>query len=115
MKKIFTLVIALGLFIVADAQPGHSPRRNNSGIRVTVNTNNGFRFGNNNLYISREIAGINQKYDHKIRHIQMSHMRPAKKARKIHALEHQRQMEINRVYDNARYSGNRYGYSPRRF
>lgn len=115
MKKVFTLIFAFGLLTVADAQRGNSHRRSNSGIRVTVTPNTGNRFGNNNFYINSQIAQINQKYDRKIRQIQMKHMRPAKKARKINALQHQRQHEINRVYANARYSGNRYGYSPRRF
>ena len=115
MKKIFTLAIAMGIFLVADAQWGHTHRRANTGIRVIVTPNIGYHYGNSNFYISRQIARINQKYDHKIRQVQMKHMRPAKKARKIHALNHQRQFEINRVYANARYNGSRYGYSPRRF
>ena len=115
MKKLFTLAIAMGIFIVADAQRSHSHRRSNTGIRVIVTPNIGLPISNNNFYINRQIARINQKYDHKIRQVQMKHIRPAKKARKIHALNHQRQMEINRVFANARYNGSRYGYTPRRF
>lgn len=112
MKKLFTLLIALGLFTVADAQRNNRANRARVGVSVSIGGNNGFqqnRFAADRM-LREQIFRINQKYDHKIRHVQYDrHMRRYEKMRKIRKLEQKRQREINRAYANARYNNNRYG------
>lgn len=118
MKKLFTLLIALGLITVADAQRNNHGNRGNNrgrgtvGVNVNISGNNGIhqsRFASDRM-LREQIFRINQKYDHKIRHVQNDHhMRRYEKMRKIRRLEDQRQREINRVYSNARFNNNRYG------
>lgn len=118
MKRLFTLLVALGLLTAADAQRGNRANRGRVGVSVSIGGNNGIyqtRIASDR-FLQQQIFRINQKYDQKIRDIRFNrYMRPAKKAKKIHNLEHQRQQEINRAYANARYNNNRYGHSPRRY
>jgi len=117
MKKIFTLLIALGLLTVADAQRGNKNRHPKVGVSISV--------GNNGIYQSnfaadrllrQELARINFKYDRRIRQVRNNYfMFRFEKMRKISRLEQQRQQEINRAYAKARITNNRYGNKHRRF
>lgn len=118
MKRIFTLLVALGLLTAADAQRGNKSNRGRVGVNVTVSGNHGYqqsRFAADRM-LRQEIARINYKYDRKIRQVQSKFfMSRFEKARKIRTLEQQRQREISRAYTKARYNGNRYGHGPRRY
>ena len=114
MKKIFILLCAMGLFIAADAQPGHrSGRRGNVGVSVNV----GIGSPQSNFFaadrrLREEIARINFKYDRRIQQVRNSFfMRPVVKARKIRSLEIQRQREIRK----AQLKFGRYNHGPRRY
>jgi len=116
MKKIFTLLFAAGIFIAADAQPRVRTQRSPVGVHVNVG-NNGYR--NSSFAADRrlreEVARVNMKYDRQVYQVRNSmFMRPAKKAKKIRAIELQRNREINRVYQ--RFGKNsRYGTTSRRY
>lgn len=121
MKKIFTLLIALGLFTIADAQRGNRGNSSNDGgvgVRISVNNNNGFQYNRfaADRYLRQEIARINLKYDHRIHRVQHSLLlfRYEKRA-KIMRLNQQRQREINRVYTNARFNNGIYGNNHRSY
>lgn len=115
MKKIFTLFMALGLFIAADAQRGVRPNKGRVGVNVSVN-NRGLSTSSfaADRMLRQEIARINFKYDRKVQQVRNSYfMGRVSKARKIRSLEMQRQQEINRAYTRARLNGNRYGHTRR--
>jgi hypothetical protein len=111
MKKIFTLLFALGMFAFVQAQPGRSV------VKVSVNPhpvyNNDIRPGNrfaDERYLKMEIANINRAYDFKIQRVQNNFfMKRGQKKREIRFLERQRNLEINRAY--AKFY-NRYPISP---
>ena len=113
MKKIFTLLFALGILTIADAQRGNRGNRGGNarvGVNISVN-NNGFnqsRFAADRM-LRQEIARINFKYDRKIHQVRNNFfMRHRVKMQKMRTLDLQRQREINRAYAKARINHNRY-------
>ena len=117
MKKIFTLLVAVGFLTAMNAQTGsrdsrdkqqNDQRVSNSGKGVVVNDgryDNDDRFDNNagfyNGNIRMQIAQVNRKYDFKIQKVKNDHfMRRNEKMRVIRSLEAQRQQEIRML--NAR-------------
>lgn len=113
MKRVFTLLVAIGFLVAADAQPGVRNGRSAVGVNVSVNTRpvvvNSFAADRR---LREEIVRINIKYDRKIQQVRNSFfMRPVVKARKIRSLEIQRQQEIRKV--QLKYS--RYNHGPRRY
>jgi hypothetical protein len=117
MKKIFTLLVAVGFITAINAQTG-SRTRDNRDTRdqqtdqrgnnrdVVVNDgryDNNDRFDNNvgsyNGNIKMQIAQINRKYDFKIDRVKDDFsMRRYEKMRMIRSLEEQRQQEIRMAY-----------------
>ena len=111
MKKIFTLLVAVGFLTAMNAQTGsrdsrdkqqNDQRVSNSGKGVVVNDgryDNDDRFDNNagsyNGNIRMQIAQVNRKYDFKIQKVKNDYfMRRHEKMRVIRSLEAQRQKEI---------------------
>lgn len=126
MKKTFTLLFALGLFALAQAQPGsrdsrqRDDRRYDNDRTVVITTtphDNTGRYDNGFVSLTRkrdmEIARINREYDYKISRVSRSFFGSRyEKQRKIRLLENQRQREISRVYAqykrDTRYDNRRY-------
>jgi hypothetical protein len=131
MKKIFTLLFAVGLVTLAQAQPGRGNHQNDSrdfdknvDISVNVNhnpyNNNDDRYGNNSFGNERrlrmKIAEINREYDYKIQKVRNNFFHNRwEKQRMISQLENQRDREIRMAY--ARLKNNRYDrdYPNRRY
>jgi hypothetical protein len=128
MKKIFTLLVAVGLITAINAQTG-SRDRDNPGARdqqtdqrgnnknndVVVNDG---RYGNDDRYsnnagsyngnIRMQIAQVNRKYDFKIQKVRNAYfMRRNEKMRVIRSLEAQRQHEIRMLYARNNKKGQR--------
>jgi len=117
MKKIFTLLVAVGFITAINAQTG-SRTRDNRDTRdqqtdqrgnnrdVIVNDgryDNDDRFDNNtgsyNGNIRMQVAQVNRKYDFKIQKVKNDYfMRRYEKMRVIRSLEAQRQQEIRMLY-----------------
>ena len=117
MKKIFTLLVAVGFITAINAQTG-SRTRDNRDTRdqqtdqrgnnrdVVVNDgryDNDDRFDNNtgsyNGNIRMQVAQVNRKYDFKIQKVKNDYfMRRYEKMRVIRSLEAQRQQEIAMLY-----------------
>lgn len=137
MKRIFTLLFALGLFSFVQAQPGNkdfrqTDHRNDQQRDIRMNDrgfdddydnvyndnrnpyNNGFKNGNKFAAERRlriEIASINQEYDHRIQHVRNNfYLFRNEKQRQIHQLDHQRQFEINRAYAQFNNQFNKHGH-----
>jgi len=119
MKKIFTLLVAVGFITAINAQTGSrdrdnretrdqqtDQRGNNKNNDVVINDGrygNDDRFNNNagsyNGNIRMQIAQVNRKYDFKIQKVKNDHfMRRNEKMRVIRSLEAQRQQEIRMLY-----------------
>jgi len=122
MKKIFTLLVALGMFTLAQAQPGTRDNRNGDrkdNIPVDQrNPNKDYNNGrdivndrtpyDNDRYDDRisperrrdmEIAKINREYDYKIQRVKNNFfMNRWEKQRQIRFLQEERQREIRMVY-----------------
>ena len=128
MKKIFTLLFAVGFLTAVNAQPGTRDTRDNQqyGQRdnqqnTQLDNNNGYsngrdvapndgRFGNDDRYDNRnsiygrgsmqmQIAQINRKYDFRVQQVRNDFfMRRYEKMRAINSLEFQRQQEIRMLY-----------------
>lgn len=114
MKKIFTLLFAVGLFTMANAQPGQRDNRNGNDrevIKVVVNDNDRYdndrydndRYGNstfsNERRIRMQIAEINREYDYKIQKVRNSFfLNRWEKQRQIRFLDNRRDQEIRMVY-----------------
>jgi hypothetical protein len=118
MKKIFTLLFAVGFLTAINAQSGSRDNRdnrdnqqsgqwgNNHGNDVVGNNNrydNDDRYDNNfgsyNGNIKMQIAQINRKYDFKIERVRNDFfMRRYEKMRIIRSLEEQRKQEIRMAY-----------------
>ncbi len=115
MKKIFTLVFAVGMFTLAQAQPGNRDNRQNDQrevIKVVVNDNDRYdndrydkddRYGNSSFGNERrmrmQLAEINREFDYKIQRVRNSFfLNRWEKQRQIRFLEDQRQREIRMVY-----------------
>ena len=120
MKKLFTLLLAVGFLTAINAQTGSRDNRDNRNSqqngqwgndnRNDVGINNG-RYDNNSQYdnnfgsyngnIKMQIAQVNRKYDFKIQQVKYDRfMRRSEKMRMIRSLEAQRQQEIRML--NAR-------------
>ena len=119
MKKIFTLLVAVGFITAINAQSG-SRRGDNRDTRdqqtdqrgntynkdVIVNDgryDNDDRYDNNfgsyNGNIRMQVAQVNRKYDFKIQRIKNDYfMRRYEKMRVVRSLEAQRQQEIAMLY-----------------
>jgi hypothetical protein len=118
MKKIFTLLVAVGFITAINAQSGSRSRDNrdtrdqqtdqrvNNNKDVVINDgryDNDDRFDNNfgsyNGNIRMQIAQVNRKYDFKIHKVNNDYfMRRYEKMRVIRSLEAQRQQEIRMLY-----------------
>ena len=121
MKKIFTLLVAVGFITAINAQTGSRDNRDNRDTRdrqqndqwgnrnnndVVINDgryNNDDRFDNNyGSYggnIRMQIAQVNRKYDFRIERVRNDYfMRRYEKIRVIRSLEEQRQQEIRMLY-----------------
>ena len=118
MKKIFTLLVAVGFLTAMNAQTGSRDNRdsrnnqqndagvNRNGNGVIVNDgryDNDDRYDNNfgsyNGNIRMQIAQVNRKYDFKIERVRNDFfMRRYEKMRVIRSLEAQRQQEIRMLY-----------------
>ena len=118
MKKIFTLLFALGLLTAINAQSRSRDirdNRNNQQSGQWGNNRDKDVVGNNTRYdnvdrydnnlgsyngnIKMQIAQINQKYDFKIQRVRNDFfMRRFEKMRMIRSLEAQRKQEITMAY-----------------
>ncbi|HKC34968.1 MAG TPA: hypothetical protein VKB95_02865 [Chitinophagaceae bacterium] len=118
MKKIFTLLVAVGFITAINAQTGSRDRDNRdtrdqqtdqrgyNNKDVVINDgryDNDDRFDNNfgsyDRNIRMQIAQVNRKYDFKIQRVRNDYfMRRFEKMRVIHSLEAQRQQEIRMLY-----------------
>ena len=117
MKKIFTLLFALGFLTAINAQSGSRNNRDNrdnpqsgqwgNNEKDVVGDNNRYdnddrydnNFGSYNGNIKMQIAQINRKYDFKIERVRKDFfMRRFEKMRMIHSLEQQRKQEIKMAY-----------------
>ncbi len=120
MKKIFTLLVAVGLVTMVQAQPGNRDRdnRDNRPIDhrdddryddekdIVINNhpydnddrNGNSKFGNERR-MRMQIAQINREFDFKIQRVRNSFfLNRWEKRRQISFLEDQRQQEIRMVY-----------------
>ena len=132
MKKIFTLLFAVGFLTAAYAQPGTRDNRDNQQYDQRGNQQNGQwdnngkdiamnngRYDNDDRYDNRngsygsggmkmQIARINRKYDYQIQRVRNDFfMGRYEKMRTIRSLEVQRQREIRMLYAR---SNNRNGH-----
>ena len=133
MKKLFTLLFAVGFLTAINAQTGSRDNRDNRNSqqndqwgkdsRDDVGINNG-RYDNNKQYdnnfgsyngnIKMQIAQINRKYDFKIDRVRDNRfMKRNEKMRMIRSLETQRQQEIRMAYARSNKKGQHdRGYDP---
>ena len=113
MKKIFTLLFAVGMFAAAQAQPGNRDNRQNdqwdfdNNIDITDNHNpyddDDDRFGNsrfsNERKLKMQVAQINREFDYKVQRVKSNfYMSRWEKQRLIRSLEDQRQRDIRMLY-----------------
>ena len=134
MKKIFTLLVAVGFITAINAQSGSRDRDNRDARDqqtdqrgntynkdVIVNDgryDNDDRYDNNfgsyNGNIKMQIAQVNRKYDYKIDRVRKDFfMRRYEKMRMIRSLEEQRQQEIRMLYARSNKRGQHdRGYDP---
>jgi hypothetical protein len=103
MKKIFTLLFAVGIVSIASAQSGGFDHgKQNAGYSVNKQS---------------AVQQINHEYDYKIAAVRMDrHLRSWEKSKQIHNLENQRDAEIHRAQfsfekDNHYYGDNRFNKS----
>ena len=133
MKKLFTLLLAVGFLTAINAQTGSRDNRDNRNSqqngqwgkdsRDDVGINNG-RYDNNKQYdnnfgsyngnIKMQIAQVNRKYDFKIQQVKNDRfIRRSEKMRVIRSLEAQRQQEIRMAYARSNKKGQHdRGYDP---
>lgn len=114
MKKMFTLVAALGLFAIAQAQPSYKDNRQTDqrGSYNAYNNGNAGFYNNNtrrydndkfSLERNRTIARINREFDEKIERVRHNiFLGWREKQRRISILEAQRQQEIRMAFLNHR-------------
>jgi len=127
MKKIFTLLFAVGFLTAIHAQPGSRDDRHNRDTRdkqqndqwgnsnkdVVINDgryDNDARYDNNNGSYERnirmQIAQVNRKYDLRIQKVRNDFfMRRTEKMRVIRSLEAQRQQDLRMLHARARKMG----------
>jgi len=137
MKKLFTLLVAVGFLTAINAQTGSRDNRDSRDNRSTqqngqwgndnrndVGINNG-RYDNDDRYdndfgsykgdIRMQIAQINRKYDFKIDRVRDNRfMRRYEKMRMIRSLEEQRQQEIRMAYARNKKGQHDRGFDPNR-
>ncbi|MEO5945176.1 MAG: hypothetical protein ABIP79_00055 [Chitinophagaceae bacterium] len=115
MKRIFSLLVAIGFLVAADAQPATRNSRSSVGANVSVNNrpvqNNQFAADRR---LREEIVRINIQYDRKIYQLKNDYyMNRGQKLYTVRKLEQQRQFEIRRAqqhfYQNANRYSNQYG------
>jgi hypothetical protein len=101
MKKIFTLLFAVGTISIASAQSrGFDHAKQNAGYSVNEKQST--------------MQQINREYDYKIAAVRMNrHLNGWEKSKQIRKLENQRDAEISRIRfrfekDNHQYSNNRF-------
>ena len=115
MKKIFTFLFALGIFAVAQAQPGNRDNRRNDDrdvIKVVVTDNDRYdddRIGNstfgNERRMKMQIAQINREYDLKTQRVRNNiFLSRWEKQRQLTMLENKRNQEIRLVYAKFKYN-----------
>ncbi len=126
MKKIFTLLFAVGFLTAINAQSGSRDNRDNrdnqqSGQRGhnekdVVGNNDRYdnddrydnNFGSYNGNIKMQIAQINRKYDLKVERVRKDFfMKRFAKRRMIRSLEQQRKQEIKMAYARPSKKGQR--------
>jgi hypothetical protein len=133
MKKLFTLLLAVGFLTAINAQTGSRDNRDNrtnqqngqwgNDSRKDVGINNGHydnddrydnNFGSYNGDIRMQIVQINRKFDFKIDRVRDDRfMRRYEKMRMIRSLEIQRQQEIKMAYARSNKRGQHdRGYEP---
>ncbi len=128
MKKIFTLLVAVSVITIAQAQSG--PGRNNgydqrnnqsNGRDVAINKKGFDKDSRYNTIISVDrqrdlaIARINREYDLKIEKVKDNFFKSRSwKNKQIRSLNNQRQQEIRMVY-NKFSRDDRYDHSKRRY
>ena len=124
MKKIFTLLVAVGFITAINAQTGSRDRdnrdtrdqqtdqrvnNNKDVVRNDGRYDNDDRYNNTGSYngnIRMQIAQVNRKYDFKIQRVKNDHfMRRNEKMRMIRSLEAQRQQEIRMLYTRSNKKG----------
>jgi hypothetical protein len=139
MKKIFTLLFAVGMVTLSQAQPGNRDNRQpdqrdfdrkNDKVVVVVNDHSefdrdynsfekGLRFDDRispERNIAVQIARINREYDLKIMNVKRTFFLSRwEKQRKIEYLEDQRQWEIKMVYKAFKNKRSRYNDNDRRY
>ena len=112
MKKIFTLLFAVGMFAAAQAQPGNRDYRQNDqrdfDNNIDINDNHNpydddDRFGNsrfsNERKLKMQVARINREFDYKVQRVKSNfYMSRWEKQRLIRSLEDQRQRDIRMLY-----------------
>ena len=118
MKKIFTLLFAVGFLTAINAQTGSRDNRDNRGNQQSGQwgnnhekdvVGNNIGYDNDNRYdnnfgsyggnIKMQVAQINRKYDFKIERVRNDFfMRRFEKMRMIRSLEEQRRQEIRMAY-----------------
>ena len=131
MKKIFTLLLAVGLISMAQAQPGagknsrNDRRHNQSTVEKDYDKRYGDGRDNDRRYNGimspvrqrdLAIARVNREYDWKIQKVRNNvYKSRSKKRRQIRFLNDQRQREISRIhYEFSKEWGHR-DYSNRRY
>jgi hypothetical protein len=118
MKKVFTFLVALGGFAVAQAQYSHGyPDDHNRDRDVVLGQGHESVYDNHSRYAysfserdrDKQIDRINRDYDRQIRRIERDRwMSPYDKNFQIRRLEDQRREEIRIVWDRFRSSNNIY-------
>ena len=120
MKKIFTLLFAVGMFAIVQAQPGNRDNRDRDNRQIDQRDNDRYddekdiaiynrhydnddRYGNskfgNERRMRMQIAQINREFDYKIYRVRNSFfLNRWEKQRRIHFLEDQRQQEIRMLF-----------------
>lgn len=120
MKKLLTLLVAVGTFTFAQAQhSGAYPNDRNRDRDVILGSQNNRVYNDSrNAYSfnerdrDREIDRINKDYDKQVRKVEKDRrMRSYDKDYAIRRLETQRREEIRQVWDRFRSSNNRYNDS----
>jgi hypothetical protein len=117
MKKIFTLLFAVALFVTANAQNGKRDRddwnnnRNGNDIARGDNRYDRDHGYNNGRFerdrrMNREIARINSEYDFKMHRVRNAvFMNRFEKQRQLRQLQNMREREIRRVHLQFRNKG----------
>ena len=118
MKKVFTILLALGAVTLAQAQSSRSyPSDHNRDRDVILGQHNDRVYDNNSRYDysfsererDKEIDRINRDYDKQIRKVERDRrMRSSEKSYQVRRLEDQRRDEIRRVWERYRNSNNSY-------